>query len=470
MTQPDLSLEPAIFVIFGITGDLSQRYLLPALYHLFKDGRLHPQTEIVGITRRDMTAEQLFEQVELCVNEIDKVCDPDALKAMHDHSRMIQMDLNDSAAYGTLLQTLNAIEEEKGMCLNRLYYLSIPPQVYRPVIQHMGEQGLNGSCQHDTAVSRLLIEKPFGYDLQSAEELVQETSHVFSEAQLFRIDHFLAKETAQNILTFRFKNPIFEPIWNAEHIARIDIGASEEIGIEGRAQFYEPLGALRDFIQNHLIQLLAITVMDQPAVLDSDSIHAAKQQLLAQLQAVAPDQVASRTIRGQYQGYREEVANADSTTETYADVTLFIDSERWRDVPLRLWTGKQLYEKKYEIDVHFRGKADEPGNHLRFRIQPNEGIELDLLTKRPGFDDALKTVAMGFSYQQNFDDHGHPNAYERVLVDAVKGDHTLFTTSEEVLASWRVVQPVLDEWGKRSDDLIIYEPGTQGPLNSHGDQ
>ncbi|HWB38745.1 MAG TPA: glucose-6-phosphate dehydrogenase [Candidatus Saccharimonadales bacterium] len=458
-------LQPTIFVIFGITGDLAQRYLLPALYHLFKDGKLHDQTEIVGITRRDITAEDLLKQTELCVNEIDKVCDPEALAAMHRHTRMVQMDLNDADAYAKLLQTLNGIEDETGVCMNRLYYLSIPPQVYAPVIQHLGNQGLSGSCQHGQASSRLLIEKPFGYDLQSARDLVQETGSVFDESQIFRIDHFLAKETAQNILTFRFKNPIFEPLWNAEHIASIDIATSEQIGIEGRVQFYEPLGALRDFIQNHLLQLLAITTMDQPAALDSDSIHRSKQYLLEQIQPVPADKVADNAHRGQYKGYREEVNNPDSATETYADITIFIDSERWRNVPMRLWTGKNLHEKNYDITVNFRSQADEPGNRLIFHIQPNEGIELDLLAKKPGFDDKLQTAAMDFSYQQNFDDHGHPNAYERVLVDAVKGDHTLFTTSEEVLASWRVVQPILDEWSKNSSDLMMYEPGSSGPLD-----
>ena len=458
-------LEPAIFVIFGITGDLSQRYLLPALYHLFKDQQLHAQTEIVGITRQSLSAEQLFEQVELCVNEVDNVCDPAALQAMHDHTRLVQMDPNDGPAYATLLQTLNGIEADKGVCMNRLYYLSIPPQVYKTVVGHMGEQRLNASCQHGRAASRLLVEKPFGYDLASAEELVAVTAKVFQEDQLFRIDHFLAKETAQNILTFRFKNPLFEPLWNAEHIDRIDIAASEHIGIEGRVQFYEPLGALRDLIQNHLMQLLAITTMDQPADMDSaGSIHEVKRRLLEQVLPVPADQVVTRVTRGQYQGYRDEVNNPDSMTETYADVTLYIDSERWRDVPLRLWTGKNLSEKKYEITVHFRGETGGSGNRLRFRIQPNEGIELELLTKQPGFDNKLQTVAMDFSYQQNFDDHGHPNAYERVLVDAIKGDQSLFTSSQEVLASWRVVQPILDAWAARPDDMIIYQPGTEGPL------
>lgn len=458
--------NPPIIVIFGITGDLSQRYLLPALYHLIKDGLLDKRAEIVGITRRDITAEQLLQQVDLCVNETDKVCDPVALKAMHDHTRMIRMNLNDPQAYADLLRTLNDIEEQKGACMNRLYYLSIPPQVYRPVIRHMGEQGLNASCQHDEAVTRLLVEKPFGFDLSSAKELITEIAAVFSEEQVFRIDHFLAKETVQNILAFRVKNPIFETLWNHEHITSIEISAAESITIMGRVQFYDQLGALRDFIQNHLMQLLAITTMDTPKTITSEHVHTAKQALLRQVQPVPADQVAARTVRGQYQGYRQEVDSPHSVTETYAAITLYIESNRWKNVPMTLWTGKAMAEKKYQITINFRNSesSQAAGSSLRFRIQPNEGIELDLLTKKPGFDDQLQPVVMDFSYDQHFDNHKHPDAYERVLLDAVRGDHTLFATSEEVLASWQILQPILNEWDKQADDLIIYKTGSRGPL------
>jgi glucose-6-phosphate 1-dehydrogenase len=464
MTKADIpGLEPAILVIFGITGDLSQRYLLPALYHLVKDGLLHEQTEIIGITRGDTSIEELFEKVELCVNEVDKVCDPAALKAMHDRTSMFKMDLDDPDGYSALLQRLNGIEEDKGMCLNRLYYLSIPPQAYLPVVRLMGERGLNQSCQHGKAESRLLVEKPFGFDLKSAEELIAETAKVFGEEQIFRIDHYMAKETVQNILTFRLKNPIFEALWSREHIASIDIIAKEKIGIEGRAAFYEPLGALRDFIQSHLLQILGIVTMDKPYDMDSDHIHQAKQAALNQIEPVPADKVHERAVRGQYRGYREEIHNTDSVTETFAAMTVFINSQRWQDVPVTLLTGKALDERKTEIIVTFHGSPDTASNKLRFRIQPNEGIELDLVTKKPGFAYEVQTTAMDFSYQNDFQDHGHPNAYERVLVDAVRGDHTLFATGEEVLASWRVVQPVLDEWSKQADDLVIYEPGTAGP-------
>jgi glucose-6-phosphate 1-dehydrogenase len=456
-------LEPAIIVIFGITGDLAQRYLLPSLYHLIKDGLLDEQTEIIGVTRGTVTTEELFEKVELCVNEIDKVCDPDALRAMHERTTMFRMDLDDPKDYDALLDKLNALEDDKGLCLNRLYYLSIPPQAYLPVIHLLGEQGLNTSCQHGRAATRLLVEKPFGFDLHSAQELITETAKVFSEEQVFRIDHYMAKETVQNILTFRFQNPIFEALWSREHIASIEISAKEKIGIEGRIAFYEPLGALRDFIQSHLLQILGIVTMDQPAVLDSEHIHEAKQAVLRQVEPVPADKIRERVVRGQYLGYRQEVKNPESVTETYAAITVFIDNDRWREVPVRLLTGKALDERKTEICVTFHGTPDAASNQLRFRIQPDEGIELDLVTKQPGYAQELQAAVMDFSYSNDFDNHGHPNAYERVLVDAVRGDHTLFATSQEVLASWRVVQPVLDAWAKQSDDLLFYKPGASDP-------
>jgi glucose-6-phosphate 1-dehydrogenase len=462
MTGAPSTLNPSIIVIFGITGDLSQRYLLPALYHLMKDGLLHEQTQIVGISRRAIPTKDLFEKVELCVNEVDNICDPEILGRLHEHTRMVQLDLTDAEGYKRLRKTLDSIEAEHGMCMNRLYYLSIPPSIYGSIIRLMGQADLNTSCQHNVAETRLLIEKPFGYDLHSAQELITQTATVFKEDQIFRIDHYLAKETVQNILTFRFRNPIFEAVWNHEHIARIEISASEKIGIEGRAVFYEPLGALRDFIQSHLLQLLAVVTMDQPVTLDSEHIHVSKQAVLEQVQAVPSGEVSQYTARGQYEGYRAEVKDNNSTTETFAGVKVFIDSPRWKDVPITLWTGKGLAEKRTEIVFCFKSDGHQAANRLRFRIQPNEGIELDLLTKKPGFETELQTTAMDFSYDQNFGHQAHANAYERVLVDAIRGDHTLFATSQEVLEAWRIVQPVLDSWSKQADNLKMYSIGTSG--------
>jgi glucose-6-phosphate 1-dehydrogenase len=456
-------LDPTIIVIFGITGDLSKRYLLPALYHLIKNGLLNEQTRIVGVTRGTTTASELFEKVEDTIKQKGETSDSQALAVMKETTTMFQMDLDDPKGYDSLLEKLNSLETDQGVCMNRLFYLSIPPNAYESVIELLGERKLTESCQHGEATARLLVEKPFGYDLESAEKLIATTSKAFSEEQIFRIDHYMAKETVQNILTFRFQNPIFEALWNNQHISSITISAKEKIGVEGRAVFYEPMGALRDFIQSHLIQILGIVTMEMPQTLDSDPIHTNKQTVLEQVKPVDSQEIDQRTLRGQYEGYRQEVKNEDSVTETYAEITVGIDNPRWQNVPITMLTGKALDERKTEVCVNFYGASGVDNNKLRFRIQPNEGIELDLITKKPGFDYDAQVTPMEFSYQKDFGDNSQPDAYERVLVDAVRGDHTLFATSEEVLASWRIVQPVLDAWSKSGDNLKAYKQGSTGP-------
>jgi glucose-6-phosphate 1-dehydrogenase len=458
-------LEPAILVIFGITGDLAKRKVLPALYHLLKDNLLPEHMTIVGTSRHDVSVDDLLKNVELCVLEKDNICDPAVLEIFRSKVRMIQFNPVEGDDYERLHKTLDAIETEQGVCMNRLYYLSIPPQVYGPLVRQLGEHGLNGSCQHGKAATRLLVEKPFGYDQRSAQDLIENTGKQFTETQVFRIDHYLAKETVQNILTFRRYNPLFASVWNNEHIESIDIIAAEQIGIEGRADFYEPIGAMRDLIQSHLMQLLALTTMDLPVDLnDSQAIHHEKQALLEAIPPLPPDQVAARVIRGQYEGYRQEVNKPDSTTETYVSIELSIGIERWEGVPIRLTTGKALRAKRTEITISFGGGKDtSQPNLLTFRVQPNEGIDVQLVVKKPGFDQAVQSASMDFSYQAAFDESGHPEAYERVLIDAVRGDHTLFATSDEVLASWRILQPILDEWQKSSADLQTYPVGSDGP-------
>lgn len=450
-------LQPAIIVIFGITGDLAQRYLLPALYHLFDEKLLHEKTQILGLTRQDLTASQLLDRVELCINETDKVCRPETLKIMQAKTKLVQFDPAKGDDYAALRKQLDDIEIAQGVCMNRLFYLSIPPSVFPTVVSHMGKHGLNGSCQHGSAESRLLVEKPFGSDLTSAQKLVEATSKVFQEEQVFRIDHYLAKETAQNILTFRRYNPIFGSIWNNQHIESIDILASEKIDIEGRVNFYEGLGALRDFVQSHLIQLAAICTMDMPESIDSQNIHAQKQALLSAIKPANP----ATAKRGQYQTYTQEVENPDSTTETYAQVTLYIDDERWRDVPITVTTGKAMSERKTEVTLTFTDRAElnEAINSLTFRIQPNEGIHLQLRVKKPSLEEDLQEAAMDFSYKNTFGNTDHPTAYERVLVDAVKGDRTLFATSTEVLESWRILQPVVEAWHNNNTGLVSYPKG-----------
>lgn len=456
-----IPLEPSIIVIFGITGDLSKRYLLPALYHLIKVGLLDSQTAIVGVSRQTITNNELLEGVDLHHGEDTQPEDADVLAHLKNQIKMVQLDLDKLEDYERLYTQLDAIESELGKCMNRLFYLSIPPKIYNTVVGLIGQAKLNGSCSHGQANSRLLVEKPFGYDLDSAQTLIDELEQVFREDQLFRIDHYLAKETVQNILTFRFENPIFEALWSHEHVASIEIFASEQIGIMGRKVFYEPLGALRDFIQSHLLQLLAIVTMDQPDRMDSQHIHDKKQAVLDSVMPV--DVTAKAVIRGQYESYRQEVENSDSNTETFAGIKTYINNDRWNGVPISIWTGKGLAEKRTEIVVTFKNAQQSSPNRLRFRISPNEGIEIELLAKKPGYATTLQPALMDFSYGSSFNDYTHPNAYERVLVDAIRGDHTLFATSQEVLAAWKVVQPVLDKWFTGNhEDLISYSMGSFG--------
>lgn len=451
--MPATLAAPAIIIIFGITGDLAQRYLLPSIYHLFKDGLLDERTVILGITRRDVSADTLLSQVELCVNEIDKVCDPLALRKVQGALRMHQMSLTDPAEYRELLGLMNSLEADKGVCMDRLYYLSIPPQMFEPIVRNFGQQGLNKSCQHGSSATRLLIEKPIGYDLASARDLLEETATWFSEEQLFRIDHYLAKGTVQQILPIRFKNPEIEAIWNNQFVESIEISAIESLDIEGRATFYEEVGALRDFIQSHLLQILSLVMMDLPEQLESDPIHTKR---LAALQAIKPitaQEAALLAERGQYIGYRAEVKDQGTITETYAAIHPALSGERWQGVKVTLRTGKALAERYAGIRIVFRDDAGE----LLFRIQPDPRIEVLAGENAPEFIRQLKSVADAVNGQDSSTVAPRPDAYERVLIDAIRGDHTLFTTRDEVIAAWRVVTEVLDAWSRDGEGLVFYQ-------------
>jgi glucose-6-phosphate 1-dehydrogenase len=378
---------------------------------------------------------------------------------------MVQMNMVEAADYTALLEHLGKIEHQLGPKAVRLYYLSIPPQVFTPIIRHLGETGHNRPLPelHDTP--RLLVEKPFGYDTASAQELIDVVDEHFNEGQIYRIDHYVAKETVQNILTFRFQNPLFEGIWNNRHVEKISVVAHEKLDIEGRADFYEQTGALRDLIQSHLLQLLAMVTLAKPEKLESADIHAEKRKLLEAIIPIAPDEVAIKTARGQYIGYRTEVQNPTSNIETYARIHIQIDNDRWRGVPITLETGKAMAQKCTEITVCFSQPDDTEHdyNRLIFRIQPTEGITIRLRVKRPGIDNRTDEAEMNFDYQTSFSERS-PQAYERVIIDAIRGDQTLFASAAEVLASWRVIQHVIEDWAKNDTGLVLYEPGSAQPV------
>lgn len=453
MSEANHKPAPPVIVIFGVTGNLSKRKLLPALYHLLRQELLPPETKIVGISRRPLTPEKLLSTVELCVLEKDKVCDPEGLKRVQASLNTIQLDPEDPNDFRELSKLLNSFDG--GAERKRLFYMSIPASAYPPIIKNLAAAGLNEER------NRLLLEKPFGYDLQSAEQLIKLLSADFQESQIYRIDHYLAKETAQNLLAFRLHNPIFIPLWNADHIQHIHVRALETIGIEGRAAFYEQTGALRDFIQSHLMQLLSITLMDVPLDMSSESIHMAKQHFLEELLPANP----MEAVRGQYDDYRKEAENPDSHVETYASLRLKHSAERWKDTDILLETGKGMDQKTTDITVEFKTPHERRRNSLIFRIQPNEGISLDLVVKEPGFENHMHHAALDFRYKDTFSDHDHIDAYERVLMDAVRGDQSLFASDREVLATWRVLQPIIAAWQSSGEGLLSYKSGSKGPLS-----
>lgn len=460
-----LELEPLALVIFGIAGDLSHRKLLPSLYYLTWHGLLPKHMRIVGITIEDMTVSELLKSVRSFIEQDGQKCEQKVLDELASRLELITLDATEPDDYQKLRERLDKLEDELGECMNRLFYLAIPAQLFGTVVRYLGGVGLNTGCTHGKGFSRLLVEKPFGYDLASAKELIGTIKQHFDEEQVYRIDHYLAKETAQNILNFRFQNPIFKREWDRESIKSIMVTVAEDIDIEGRANFYEQTGALRDVVQGHLMQLLALTTMEEPKTLTAGEIHRQKAALFKDITPISAHRAATETVRGQYKGYRSEVHSPDSRIETYAALRLHIDNERWRGVPVLLRTGKALAEKMAEITIVF---ADDDklsqDNYLTIRIQPDEGISLQLLAKKPGFREEVEPVFMEFDYGRTFHAKGkHPDAYDYVLVDALIGDKTLFATDEAVLATWSVLDTVVREWAKSDAGLHQYAKGSWGP-------
>jgi glucose-6-phosphate 1-dehydrogenase len=419
------NLPVTTLVIFGISGDLSRRYLLPALAEICQSSDFKAQLKILGLSRRDIDTNEVLS---------------DKTSNLKDQMQIMQMDYEDANQYIKLQQKLDGLKTEQVM-----FYFAVPPEAVLSIISKLGEAKLN------TAKYRLLMEKPFGNDLASAKQLISETNRCFAEEQIYRIDHYLAKEMAQNIAVFLGSNALFRDVWNNQSIEKIEIVAEESIGIEGRAQFYEQTGALRDIIQSHLLQLTALTIMEPcPDVFDFTMMRSRRLAVLRQLKA-KPESV----VLGQYQGYKQEVNDPSSSVETFVSVELESSDPKWRGVPLRLITGKKLQEKITEIRVFLKKTQDAQTNLLRLHVHPREGIEIDLWVKKPGYEQELQMLPLDFSYGQYF---GRlPDAYEQVIVDAVRGRANLFASSDEVLASWEILQPVLDNW---KGNPAIYEPGS----------
>lgn len=445
---------PTIFVIFGITGDLSQRKLLPALFNLFSHNLLPEKFKIVGFSRREWSHRDLHDFVKIALGDQKQELLSDFLTHI-EYAKGVFDNLN---AYINLKKQIDKIDDDFGQCTNKLLYLAVSPIYYEIIFGQLALSGLNISCGDELGWTRILVEKPFGKDAETAERLEGQLSQIFEEAQIFRIDHYLAKETIQNILAFRFANSIFEPIWNAEMIEKVQIQIFEENGVEDRGEFYDGVGALRDVGQNHLLQMLAIIAMDRPVAMHGDDVREMRANVLEKLSF--PKQQA---IRGQYEGFtNEDGVSPDSQTETYFKFVVHVDIPRWKNVPFILESGKAVKQSKAEISIYFKRLDCVEQNILRFRIQPYEGIEIDLWVKKPGFENELQQKVLAFPYEASKFENEVSDAYERVLFDCVRGDQTLFASTDEVRYSWQFITPILQNWTNLP--LVRYARGSDGPV------
>lgn len=474
---------PCSLVIFGVTGDLARKKLMPAVYDLANRGLLPPGFALVGFARRDWSDQDFGTIVHDAVREHSRTpFREDVWERLSEGIRFVEGTFDDAAAFERLKSTLATLDVERGTGGNHAFYLSIPPGAFPTVCEQLSASGL--ATGDDGSWRRVVIEKPFGRDLQSAKELNAVVNRVFPEDTVFRIDHYLGKETVQNILALRFANQLFDPIWNAHYVDHVQITMAEDIGLGGRAGYYDGIGAARDVIQNHLLQLLAITAMEEPVSFKPSELQTEKIKVLSATKLAEP--FAETAARGQYtagwqgsqrvKGLKEEEGfDAESNTETYAAITLEVDTRRWSGVPFYLRTGKSLGRRVTEIAVVFKRAPHLPfdatmteelgQNALVIRVQPDEGVTMRFGSKVPGSSMQVRDVSMDFSYGQAFTESS-PEAYERLILDVLLGEPSLFPVNEEVELSWKILDPILEFWasGGTADP---YEAGTWGPESAN---
>ncbi len=472
--------EPCVFVLFGASGDLARRKLLPALFQLFQRGLLPEGFALVGASLARMDREafraSVRESLEQRVGELDDV----AWRLFARRLDHVTMDLSSEEDYARLGERLSQVDREHGTRGNRLFYLSVSPTLFGPVVDHLGSSGL--ARARSGSWVRIIVEKPFGTDLASARALNARLHRYFDESNIFRMDHYLGKEMVQNLLVLRFANGLFEPLWNRQHIDHVQITNAETLGVEGRGGYYEQSGAVRDMIQGHVFQVLSLLAMEPPADLSPESVRSAKVELLQTARAFSPERIRTECVRGQYSpgvmggrlvpGYRQEPGVAgDSGVESYALLTLRFDSIRWAGVPFYVRSGKRLRERVTEVVVHFKpglfqfpgleGQEQTMGNRLVIRIQPDEGLALRINTKVPGRGLRMRDVDLSFLYSQGFGER-LPEAYEPLLLEGLLGNSTLYTRRDMVERSWELVMPVLEAWSATKAEPN-YAAGTWGP-------
>jgi len=473
---------PCSLVLFGVTGDLARKKLMPAIYDLANRGLLPPGFSLVGFARRDWATQDFGQVVHEAVKRYARTPFSEHVwRNLSEGFRFVPGTFDDPAAFDLLAQTVHELDAERGTGGNHAFYLSIPPSFFAQVCEQLERCGLTKA--DGDSWRRVIIEKPFGHDLQSAQELNRIVESVFPQDSVFRIDHYLGKETVQNILAVRFANQLFEPVWNSHYVDHVQITMAEDIGIGGRAGYYDGIGAARDVIQNHLLQLLALTAMEEPVSFDANDLRAEKEKLLSTVR-IASD-LEKHSARGQYGGgwqgatevvgyLEEDGVDADSTTETFAAVTLEVDTRRWAGVPFYLRAGKRLGKRVTEIAVVFKRAPHLPFEHtateelgqnaIVIRIQPDEGVTIRFGSKVPGAQMEVRDVTMDFGYGSSFTE-ASPEAYERLILDVLLGDPPLFPRHEEVESSWRILDPLLLHWA-RNGKPQQYPAGTWGPASA----
>jgi glucose-6-phosphate 1-dehydrogenase len=475
--EGDRRAPPCVLVVFGASGDLTSRKLIPALAELAENRQLPSAFAVVGVARTEMTDEDFQARMREAGGD-----DNPAWGNIVDRFRYVAGEYGEPETFDRLKEVLDDIDRERGTGGNRVYYLATVPTVFAVVADALGEHGMSRPAGDDSFV-RIVIEKPFGHDLASAQDLDRQLHAVFDEEQIYRIDHYLGKETVQNLLALRFANSIFEPIWNRRYVDHVQITVAESLGVGHRGGFYEQAGALRDIVQNHVLQVLALTLMEPPASIDAQGIRDEKVKALRAVDVLTPEEVAADVVRGQYDdgwvegeavaAYRhEDGVGRVSRTETYVAMRLHVDNWRWAGVPFYLRTGKRLAKRVTEVAMVFHTVPHLPfpagqatgldPNALVLRIQPDEGITLRFGAKVPGQAFRVRTVSMDFSYGAAFVEET-PDAYERLLLDAMIGDPTLFIRTDEVQEAWRIVDPLLTAWGEEEAPLSHYPAGTWGP-------
>ncbi len=463
--------KPTVIVIFGATGDLCLRKLIPSFFSLFKKGMLPKNFRIVAFSRRPLTDQGYHD----FINDEQKRLKLPALQGAEFQKFLKNVSyqqgfFDDAQSYKNLKKKLISLDiKEFKRCSNKLFYLATPPDLYEPILKNLSYYGLTIACSDNEGWTRILIEKPFGRDDHTAKKLDNMLGKLFREEQIFRIDHYLEKETLQNILMFRFSNMLFEPIWNKNFIEKVEMKIHEKLVVGNRGAFYDNIGAMRDVGQNHLLRMLALIAMENPHSLDANAVRSERYKIMKALQPISEKDVKKYTVRGQYKGYRNEASVAkNSQTETYFLLKTFINNKRWEGVPFYLESGKAMKESKAEITVYFKDSGaylwpNESGgnfkNVITFKIQPDEGISIRFWAKKPGLVTVLEPHELAFSY--NDSKEKTVDAYERVLFDCIKGDQTFFTSTDEVLASWKFITPILEAWKKTA--LHPYAQGSLGP-------